>query len=90
MILTTQIKLILFSFTYGLFLAITLDLSCKFIYSNKKIVKIVYTIIYVLLNSIIYFYILEFINHGILHYYSFLCIVVAFILENIIVNKYFK
>lgn len=90
MILTTQIKLIIFSFIYGLYLAITLDLSHKFIYSSKRTVKIIYTVIYVLFNAIIYFYILELINHGILHYYSFLCIVIAFILENIIVNKYFK
>lgn len=87
MILDVQIKLILFSFIYGIFLAGILDLSSKYIYNKKRLVKIIFTSIYVFINVILYFGILQIINYGILHYYSFLAIIIGYMLENYIKIK---
>lgn len=88
--LIIQIKLIIFSFLYGIFFAITIDINSKFIYSKRKVFKILFTFIYIVLNILIYFAALQKINRGILHYYSFICIVLGFLLENYIVNRWRK
>ncbi len=85
-----QIKLILFSILYGIYFGGMIDLNHKYLYSNRKIFKILFTFIFMLFNIVLYFLILKRINQGILHYYSFLCIVFGFIIENIIVKKYLK
>lgn len=88
--LIIQLKLISFSFLYGIFLGITLELNYKYLYSKRKVLKIIFTFIYVVVNIFLYFLIIKKINQGILHYYSFICIVLGFILENYIVNHFRK
>lgn len=82
-----QIKLILFSFLFGVYFGLMLDVNCKYMSSKYKLYNLIFTIFFMLFNTFLYFYILQKINSGILHYYSFLCIVLGVILENIIVNK---
>lgn len=85
--LYTQIKLISFSFLFGIYFGFMLDVNCKYIKSKSKFYNLIFTIFFMLFNTLLYFYILQKINNGILHYYSFLCIVIGVICENIIVNK---
>ena len=87
MILKTQINLIVFSFLYGLFLNFTLNLCENFIYNKRIILKIVCTIIYVFSNVLIYFIFLEFINNGVIHYYSFLSMIFGMCIQNIFRKK---
>ena len=82
MILSTQIKLIIFSLIYGMFLSVTLNINYKYIYKTKFIYKLLVSTAYVSFNILLYFYILLKINNGILHYYSFICIVLGFIIVN--------
>lgn len=85
--LIVQIKLIIFSLIYGAFLSFTLSLNYRFIYESKLIYKIIINFMYVIVNALLYFYILLKINDGILHYYSFICILIGFLIENSIVKR---
>ncbi len=85
--LTTQLHLLVFSFLYGVVFSILINLNYKFLYNEKKLLKTIFTIVFVLVNVLIYFLILLKINYGMLHIYSLLMIIVGFVLENIIENK---
>ena len=87
MSLPVQLKLVLFSFLFGIYLSITLNINYKYIYSTKFIFKLTVTTTYILFNTLLYFYILLKINEGILHYYSLICIVLGFLLEKIVNKK---
>ena len=80
MTLETQIKLILFSFCFGIFFHIFLTINYKFIYSCNRIVRIISSFLFVLLNVLLYFILLNKINNGIFHIYSLLIILLTYIL----------
>ncbi len=85
--LTIQLNLLTFSFFYGIFVSLLINLNYKFLYNERKLIKILSTILFVGINVLLYFIILLRINNGILHFYSLLIIVVGFILENLIEKK---
>lgn len=85
--LTIQLNLLAFSFFYGIFFSLSINLNYKLLYNEKKLIKILSTILFVGVNVLLYFIILLRINNGILHFYSLLIIVVGFILENYIERK---
>lgn len=78
--LIIQLKLILFSFIFGIFFNIFLNINCKFLYSSNIVIKIISSIIFVLINTLIYFIILMKINNGIFHIYSLLIILLSYLL----------
>lgn len=88
--LKTQLILLIFSFVFGAFFSFFLGLNYKFIYSEKKEVKILITFSFVLVNTLIYFLILKHINNGILHPYSIICIILGFIFDGSIHKKVAK
>lgn len=88
--LETQMKLLLFSFAFGIFFALMIDINHKFLYNPKKLFKIIFSFFFVLVNVFIYFLILKKINEGILHIYSFICIILGFFIETIIKKKVVK
>lgn len=88
--LETQIKLILFSIAFGIFFALMIDINHRFLYSEKKLLKIIFTFFFILANVFIYFLIIKKINGGILHTYSFVCIILGFFIEHIIKKKVVK
>ena len=87
-----QIKTLLVSFVYGIFFSFFLELNYKFIYSDKKIFKIIISFLIVILNVLLYFIILKKVNNGIFHIYEILSLSLGFIIENwlsgIIAKKY--
>lgn len=85
--LTIQLNLLAFSFFYGIFVSLLINLNYKLLYNENKLIKILSTILFVGVNVLLYFIILLRINNGILHFYSLLIIVVGFILENYIERK---
>lgn len=85
--LTIQLNLLAFSFFYGIFVSLSINLNYKLLYNENKLIKILSTILFVGVNVLLYFIILLRINNGILHFYSLLIIVVGFILENYIERK---
>ena len=88
--LNTQIKVLLFSFIFGIFFALMIDINHKYLYSKKKLFKVIFTFLFVLVNIFIYFLILKNINEGIVHIYSMICIIVGFIVEQKIKKKVVK
>lgn len=70
----------------------------KLLYNSDYVLKILATFLLVISSVLLYFVILLKINYGIVHYYSFLTIILGFMLETfvelklmpVIVEKYFK
>ena len=97
MILSVQIKLLIFSFLYGVFLGIIMRFNYKLLYNSDYVLKILSTFLLVISSVLLYFVILLKINYGIVHYYSILLIILGFVLETFIelkiptiVEKYLK
>lgn len=88
--LDIQLFTITVSFLYGIFFSITMNLCHKIIYNNKLVMKILFTFIFVIVHSLIYFNILLKINYGIIHIYGILSIIIGFILSEYIKNKIMK
>ena len=84
MSLDIQLKLIIFSFLYGIFLGILMRINYKLLYNENKTIKIISTILLVISSILLYFVILLKINFGIVHYYSLLIIILGFIVETFI------
>lgn len=77
-----QIITLLVSFLYGIFFSFFLSLNYKFIYNDKKIIKISISFLAVLISVLLYFIILRKINYGIFHIYEVLALILGFIIEN--------
>ena len=88
--LKTQIKLIIFSIFFGIIFSLLSDLNYKIIKLENKIIKQFFTFIFCLIFAIIYFLVLQKINNGALHIYSFICIVISYIFTHFIVMNYKK
>lgn len=85
-----QLITLIFSFFYGIFFSIYLGINYKYIYSNKKIFKIIITFLVVITSVLLYFIILRKINNGILHPYHILALIIGFIFQNLIKEKLVK
>ena len=77
-----QIITLIVSFFYGIFFSFFLSLNYKFIYSDKKIIKIIISFLVVIINVLLYFIILRKINYGIFHIYEIFSLILGFLLEN--------
>ena len=82
MSLDVQIVSLVFSFIFGFIFSIFFKLNDKIIYSSKKIIKVVGTVLIIFSSTILYFIILERINNGYLHFYEIMMIVLGFFLKN--------
>lgn len=87
MSLKLQIISLIVSFLYGIFFSFLLNINYKIIYNNSKLIKIIGTFIFIIANSLLYFYILLKINNGIVHIYLLLSLLMGFILGNIKIFK---
>jgi len=71
MILIYQIKLIFFSFIYGILFSFTLDKSKSILFNNKKILSIFLKLLFIIDHVLIFFILIRFIDNSILHIYMF-------------------
>lgn len=76
-----QIKTIIFSFIFGFGLSFVISLFYKFIYSNNKFVQIIFSLLLVLLFTLLYFLLLKKINNAIFHVYEILSLIWGYGLE---------
>ena len=90
MILKIQIYSILYSFLYGMNFYALLEVNYKIIYESKLFIKIIYSLLFLLVNTLLYFIILIRINNGIVHIYFLLSIILGYILDYFIMLKLFK
>lgn len=81
--ITTQIKTIIFSILYGIIFSCLIDVNHKYLTKNK-IINILITFIFIITAVLIYFILLRRINNGIFNNYEIICIIIGFIVENLI------
>ena len=86
MYITTQIKTIIFSIIYGIIFSCLIDVNHKYLTKNK-IINILITFIFIIVSVIIYFILLRKINNGIFNNYEIICIILGFVIENLIHAK---
>lgn len=85
--LCIQIYSLLFSFIYGIFFFILLDLNYKLLYSDRVFIKLSGTLVFVIFNTLLYFVCLKRINNGIIHIYFLLCIIVGYLFSKYVIVR---
>ena len=76
--LSMQIKAIIFSLVYCVFISFMVNVNYKCLFNKNMIFKIIFDSIFILDLGMLYFFILQFINFGYLHVYFFLALSVGF------------
>lgn len=87
MVLAIQIYSLLFSFFYGMFFYFLLEINYKFLYNDKFILKLIYTLVFILFNTLLYFVCLKKINNGVIHIYFLLIILLGYIIAKFLLKK---
>lgn len=86
MTIKIQLLSLIFSFFYGIFFYLMYQLCYKILH-NKKI-KVISNIIFVILNTLLYFYFLLKINNGIVHIYLLFSSLFGYILCSYTTKKF--
>lgn len=90
--LKLQIISLVFSFIYGIIFSICTNLNYRFLFSKNKVFKVIFTIIYIVDFSLLYFLLIKKINQGVIHEYFLLAIgfgyLISFISFTEIINKF--
>ena len=81
-----QIKLITFSFIFGFFFSIFIEILNKKTYKCKSYVKLFLSFISIFICTFIYFEGIEKIGNAIFHIYSIVSIIVGFIFYDVLVK----
>lgn len=90
MVLNIQLYSLGVSFLYGILLFVLLEISSKFIYSFNIWVKVIFSFLFVMFNTFLYFIILMYVNNGYVHLYFFLCILLGYVCSNLIYKRFGK
>lgn len=77
-----QIATLFASYLFGIFFSLFLSINYHIIYESKKIIRIAGTFLFVSFTVMVYFILLQKINHGILHPYSLLVILCGILTEH--------
>lgn len=87
MILSLQIKSLIISFLFGILFSINLNINYKFLYNDHKLVRFLFTFIFVVVHVLLYFIILQKVNNGYYHEYLIISILCGFLAESLIHKK---
>lgn len=85
--LKLQIISLIFSTFYGIVFSICTNLNYRFLFSKNKVFKIVFTIIYIIDFSLLYFLLIKKINQGVIHEYFLLAIGVGYLISFVSFTK---
>lgn len=77
-----QILTLFTSYLFGIFFSLFLSVNYHIIYETKKPIRIFGTFLFVALTVLIYFLLLQKINHGVLHPYAFMVILCGILTEH--------
>lgn len=83
--LNIQIKLIVFSFIFGFFFSVILELFNKKTLNYKNYIKLILSFLLISIFSYIYFHGIQKIGYGIFHIYSIISIIIGFIFYDLII-----
>ena len=84
--LNIQIKLIIFSFIFGFFFSVLLEIFNKKIVKCKMCVKFILSFLVVILSTIVYFEGIKKIGNAIFHIYSIITIVLGFVCYDLLIR----
>ena len=87
MSLIIQIQTIFYTFLFGLYFALMFNLLYRLLFSNSLILNIISNFLFVIINSILYFYILFKVNSGRIHIYLLFIFLISFFLYNLLFKK---
>lgn len=90
MVLGVQVISLLISFAYGIFFYLTLEINSRFIYCSNLFVRIVYSFVFVIFHTLLYFLILMYINNGYVHIYFLLCIIFGYLMCKVVYKRFVK
>lgn len=76
--LKEQIVAIIFSFVFGGLLSCLYNFNYKLLFSKKKLIKIIFNIIFILDLVLFYFLVMRKINNAVIHPYFYLIIAIGF------------
>lgn len=91
--LNIQIQTLIFSFFFGIFFSLFLNLNKKIIYCKNKFIKYLGTFLIIIISMLLYFIGLRKIYYAAFHPYLILTLILGYILENILntkIKKVFK
>ena len=81
--LEIQIQSLIFSLVFGMFFALMYNLFYKYLFKGKVVIRAIVNILFVSFNTMLYFFLMQIINNGIIHSYFLLMVVVGFTISNI-------
>ena len=84
--LNIQIKLIIFSFIFGFFFSVLLEIFNKKIDKCKNYVKIILSFLVVITSTYIYFEGIKKIGNAIFHVYSIITIIIGFVFYDLLLR----
>ena len=80
--LTSQLYSLLLSFIFGGLFALELLFFCQLVNKMFYFFKWLISLIFVMVNAMIYFFLLLFVNNGIIHFYFFIMMIGGYLLFN--------
>ena len=81
--LNIQIYSLIYSFIFGIIFSICTELNYRFLFSKKMLIKVLFTFIYIVDFSLLYFIFLKKVNNGTIHNYFLLSIVCGYLVGSI-------
>lgn len=90
MSLVLQIKTIILSILYGIFIYFFFSFNKKIIYNKSKTIKIIGSLSIMILITLLFFLLLLKINNGTLHIYEFILITLSYSLIALIIKKWYN
>jgi len=76
--LNAQIFSLIFSFCYGIIFSFLVNINYNLLFNKKKYFKVIFTAVFIIDMALIYFFVLNIINNGIIHIYFLLLIISGF------------
>jgi len=86
MILSIQIKTIVFSLVYGFFFSFFVGLNYRYMIS-RKLFGFIFSFLFILVFVFLYFIFLKKVNYGVFHYFEILFIFLGYFIETLLVGK---
>ena len=84
--LTLQFKLIFFSFIFGFMFSASLEVFNKIIKKYSTVVEILFSFLFIIFMTVLYFIGIQKIGNAIFHIYSILSIIFGFFLYDLIIK----
>ena len=86
--LNIQVLSLVVSFLYGLFLYLILEINYRFFVTSSILFKIIFSFLFVFVNTLLYFIILLYINNGYVHIYFIIFIMIGYLLCKVISKRF--